>query len=53
MKTSLLSILILISITTLAQPQPDAQLEPAKKNIAAKDFAGAKADLTKIIEANP
>ena len=33
--------------------QPDAQLEAAQKKIAASDFAGAKADLTKIIEANP
>ena len=31
----------------------DAQLEAAKKKIQAGDFAGAKADLTKIIDATP
>src|SRR5690349_776527 len=41
---------VLIGYAGFAQ---DAQLDAAKKKIVANDFAGAKADLTKIIDGNP
>ena len=41
---------VLIGYAGFAQ---DAQLDAAKKKIVANDFAGAKADLTKVIDANP
>ncbi len=52
MKKFHLIIYFLIPVTLLAQTI-DPQLEGARKKMEAKDFAGAKADLTKIIEANP
>ena len=45
--------IILLLITACLCPAQDAQLEAAKKKIESKDFTGAKADLTKIITANP
>src|SRR3981189_1133290 len=41
-----------ILFSTLAMGQADP-LEAARKKMTSKDFAGAKADLTKVIESNP
>jgi len=47
---SLASCFILFSTLAFGQTDP---LEVARKKITTKDFAGAKADLTKVIEKNP
>jgi len=52
MKKFCFTICFLISVALSAQTS-DAQLEGARKKMDAKDFVGAKADLTKIIEASP
>ena len=47
-----LTLFLLIPVIALCQ-QPDAVLEAARKKLQAKNYAAAKADLTKIIDANP
>ena len=47
----LLALFILVPVFVFAQS--DAALEAAKKKLDTKNFAGAKTDLTKIVEANP
>ena len=51
MKKILIVVLLLFSAASFAQAQD--QLETAKKKLAAGDFTGAKADLSKILEATP
>jgi tetratricopeptide (TPR) repeat protein len=47
----LLALFLLIPVFAFAQS--DAALDAARKKLEARNFAGAKADLTKIIESNP
>ena len=48
---NILLLLLLIPFSSFAQTDPS--LDAIKKKMEAKDFVGAKAELTKIIEANP
>ena len=46
----LITLFLFLSLLAFSQTDP---LESIRKKIAAKDYAGAKADLTKLIESNP
>ncbi|MDZ7648685.1 MAG: hypothetical protein U5K54_16735 [Cytophagales bacterium] len=46
-------ILLLFLVPAMLVAQTDAALEAARKKLEARNFAGANADLSKLIETNP